>query len=117
MGFGAALGGLSGFGAAARQELRGWTIERVMDEVSLCEGFWHPTGFAVFHTEQLFEGTPIRVHCWIPGVRPSEPLHPPIHTHVWPLASLVVFGTYREIVYKLEDDRDGPICGYSAAYH
>jgi len=81
------------------------------------KGYWHPTGFMAFHTRWSFEGMPVRVHCWPRGARPVEDRHPPLHDHMWPLASKVLTGTYSETVYALDDVPDGEYAHYSVEYH
>lgn len=76
-------------------------IDRVLSGKT--EARWHPTGFAVFHLCDLGAGQRLRLHVWPYGNRPIVSGHPPIHSHHWDLHSMVLAGTYVDILY--EDDQ------------
>lgn len=107
---------LERFIAAAQQTLHHWDLVAAIATAQSTEGFWHPNGFMVFHTP-----TPpalhVRVHIWPAHNQRPRPGHPPIHTHVWDLASKIVHGRYRETVHHLQIDSSGPLTRFTVDYH
>lgn len=94
-----------------------WSQSDAIAAIRGRQGHWHPTGFAVFQLGETFEAMPVRVHCWLKSERPVEHLHPPLHTHVWPLAGKVMMGKYVETIYDLTPTSDGGLRLYSVDYH
>ncbi len=97
--------------------LSAWELDYAIRHINPDKLMWHPTGFMALHTTARFEGMPVRMHFWPRGNRPIDPAHPPIHNHVWPLAGLVVTGTYSEAIYQLEESETGPLACYKVNYH
>lgn len=73
-------------------------IERIL--VGDVPARWHPTGFLVFHLGSLSESWRLRLHVWPTGIRQVLRGHPSIHSHNWELASLVLSGTYSDLLYS-----------------
>lgn len=105
------------FLARAEAFLTEWTLTDALSEAAHAGlGHWHPTGFVVFKTAIKFGDMPVRVHCWPAEDRRGDPDHPPLHTHMWPLTSKVVLGTYVEATLQLEPSEAGPIRKYMVTY-
>lgn len=73
----------------------------------LGEAYWHPYGFAVFHIGEVAGVGDLRFHVWPVGVRKGLKGHATIHCHDWDLVSLVVAGTYRDVLFQARISRQG----------
>jgi hypothetical protein len=105
------------FLSRAEAFLAEWTLKDALAAATRAgPGHWHPTGFVVFKTAIRFGDMPVRIHCWPAEDRRGDPDHPPLHTHMWPLASKVVLGTYVEATLQLEPSAAGPIRKYVVTY-
>ncbi|WP_124853465.1 hypothetical protein [Micromonospora arida] len=95
--------------SAQRQRLkkeRAGAITQVLS--GTIAGRWHPTGFAVFHLGDLGAEQKLRLHIWLAGHRPTLANHPHIHSHHWELDSLVLAGTYTDILFQIDTENGMP---------
>lgn len=67
---------------------------------SLSGGVWHPHGFAIWDLRAIPQLGKLRLHVWPDMDRKIRPWGPRIHRHGWHLASLVLTGTYRDVLYS-----------------
>jgi hypothetical protein len=64
------------------------------------KGLWHPNGFIVFKLVPLTNVGLLRLHIWPAATRVDRPWGPRLHKHGWHLASLVLAGTYTDIIFS-----------------
>ncbi|MFB9839207.1 hypothetical protein [Actinoallomurus acaciae] len=74
---------------------------------SLSGGVWHPYGFAIWDLRTIPRLGKLRLHVWPDVDRKVRPWGPRIHRHGWHLASLVLTGTYRDVLYSDSAQRPG----------
>jgi hypothetical protein len=75
----------------------------------------HPDGFLkipIGPANGMRDGR-VRLHFWLPG---RSSIREP-HSHPWHLSSLVIAGTYREYLPKLEPDFNGTFARYEVQYY
>jgi hypothetical protein len=63
------------------------------------KGLWHPNGFIVFKLIPLTNIGLLRLHVWPAAARVDRSWGPRLHKHGWHLASLVLAGTYTDIIF------------------
>ncbi|GLY79135.1 hypothetical protein [Actinoallomurus iriomotensis] len=75
---------------------------------TLSGGTWHPYGFAIWYLHTVPQLGKLRLHVWPDENRKTRPWGPRIHRHGWHLASLVLTGTYRDVLYSDSAEHPGP---------
>jgi hypothetical protein len=94
------------FFAHARQMLSALADEVTSTVVPTIEqrlGKWHPAGgFMVYHLGVNLSGESLRLHIWPEGERRDSAVGPHIHNHAWNLSSLIMAGTYSDVVYEVD---------------
>ena len=82
------------------------------------EGELQPGGFMVFPLGLHRLGS-LRLHVWATGLDRESDRGPNIHNHAWLLASLVLAGTYSDIIYEAQNinasDHDSEALGIRLA--
>ena len=86
---------------------RDWPTAVEMSIADMEIARWHPNGFVVFRLGEVVDGRfggSHRLHVWPGGIpRQSLPGHPTIHSHDWELQSLVLQGTYVDVIFEQAD--------------
>lgn len=98
----------------------GWRIGRLIEDARARGGVWHSNGFVVCTLDAadwgITDGGALRLHLWPAGERVRLASNPPVHDHVWDLASRVIVGRLHERRYEIENDPDGRYEPYWARY-
>lgn len=70
---------------------------------------WHPLGFVSCIIHKSENGDAVRVHYWPEGDRRTKNPDWPIHTHSYNLRSLILYGSLKDIKYKVSDGHDSTV--------
>jgi hypothetical protein len=98
--------GHEAFRSAAEAELDRYRTEMlagIADIAATRPANWHPNGFAIWVVQEVAGLGKLRLHIWPAEDRVVRPWGPRIHRHGWYLASTVLAGTYRDVLYEDAD--------------